>query len=629
MTMSGDGPDFVKWSEQFISQERGRRIVHYYLEDASGDSHLAVVGTERSLRHMLYVVSEKFCQVYGSNKLGLSSLKWRSRREVVDWLGSFLPAKACDSHISKLPKCTLKHDLGVEMEINRCGDTGDHLVENMDDSNRSDIIWSGASWTCGKQLRHYQAFCRNGTTVIVHSFVLVMSEEENRYLAYLEDMYENKKGEKKVKVRWFHQNQEFACAIPAPAPHPSEVFITPFSQVISAECVDDIAVVLTPEHYEKCLDSLSSAAGVRLCFRQYIKNKFKLFDLRTLRGYFNQAILSRMGICDESGKGEAEIGYSPIKEHVGHRRTRFVKVQEKFLAQHFGTEISGLLGHITTCQPAYQNLEYDLLVRRPLSMKFVGPRNWLMPPFEVGEKIEHLCQDSGIRGCWFKCTVLRLSLKKLKVRYDDVQNVDGYGNLEEWVPAFRTAAPDRLGMRCSGRLTIRPCPKCIYLLNNIDLKKGMAVDVQWNDGWWEGIIVELANSRDDNVQVYLPGEDIFLICELKRLRMSKDWVGDQWVDINAKPDILSAASSVSPRTKLASCSVIIKGAESGSSVMSDQEFITAQPNLVEDKQAEARLSCRNSVQLDNESQSNPRKRHREENAQDGCGVGIGIGDAES
>lgn len=65
-----------------------------------------------------------------------------------------------------------------------------------------------------------------------HSFALIMSEEETRYLAYLEDMYEDKKGQKKVKVRWFHQNREFACPIPPPAPHPSEVFITPYSQVI-------------------------------------------------------------------------------------------------------------------------------------------------------------------------------------------------------------------------------------------------------------------------------------------------------------------------------------------------------------------------------------------------------------
>lgn len=86
-------PEFVKWREEFVSQERGSRVVHYYLEDSSGGSHLAVVGTERSLRHMLYVVSEEFYRTYASEKLVVSSLKWRSRREVVDWLASFLSAK--------------------------------------------------------------------------------------------------------------------------------------------------------------------------------------------------------------------------------------------------------------------------------------------------------------------------------------------------------------------------------------------------------------------------------------------------------------------------------------------------------------------------------------------------------
>lgn len=100
MIISESGRDFVKWSERFISQERGHRVVHYYLEDSSGDSYLAVIGTERSLRHMLYVVTEEFCQVY--DKLQLSALKWRSRREVVDWLASFLPAEVCCSHDSSI-----------------------------------------------------------------------------------------------------------------------------------------------------------------------------------------------------------------------------------------------------------------------------------------------------------------------------------------------------------------------------------------------------------------------------------------------------------------------------------------------------------------------------------------------
>jgi hypothetical protein len=55
-----DGPEFVRCREEFLSQEKGSRVVHYYLEDNAGVPRLAVVGKERSLRHMLYVVSEDF-----------------------------------------------------------------------------------------------------------------------------------------------------------------------------------------------------------------------------------------------------------------------------------------------------------------------------------------------------------------------------------------------------------------------------------------------------------------------------------------------------------------------------------------------------------------------------------------
>lgn len=76
-----------------MNQERGRRLVHYYLDDAGGRSYLAVVGTERSLRHMLYVASEEFCQAFGPEKAGVPAIKWRSRREVIDWLSSFIPGR--------------------------------------------------------------------------------------------------------------------------------------------------------------------------------------------------------------------------------------------------------------------------------------------------------------------------------------------------------------------------------------------------------------------------------------------------------------------------------------------------------------------------------------------------------
>lgn len=81
---------FVEWKEQFVSQERGNRVVHYYLKDSTGDSVLAVVGTERSLRHMFYVVAEEFLEICAKEGTFPAGFKWRSRREVVDWLTSTL-----------------------------------------------------------------------------------------------------------------------------------------------------------------------------------------------------------------------------------------------------------------------------------------------------------------------------------------------------------------------------------------------------------------------------------------------------------------------------------------------------------------------------------------------------------
>lgn len=81
---------FVEWKEQFVSQERGNRVVHYYLKDSGGESVLAVVGTERSVRHMCYVAAEEFLEICGKEGCVPAGFKWRSRREVVDWLTSML-----------------------------------------------------------------------------------------------------------------------------------------------------------------------------------------------------------------------------------------------------------------------------------------------------------------------------------------------------------------------------------------------------------------------------------------------------------------------------------------------------------------------------------------------------------
>lgn len=88
--MSGEGRCFVEWKEQFVSLERGNRVVHYFLKDSAGETILAVVGTERSVRHMFYVVADEFVEAFGSQSSIHAGFKWRSRREVVDWLTSMI-----------------------------------------------------------------------------------------------------------------------------------------------------------------------------------------------------------------------------------------------------------------------------------------------------------------------------------------------------------------------------------------------------------------------------------------------------------------------------------------------------------------------------------------------------------
>ncbi|XP_052201341.1 uncharacterized protein LOC127807495 isoform X2 [Diospyros lotus] len=537
--MSSDANLFVEWEEHIISPEKGNRVVHYFLKNVSGDSVLAVIGTEKSIRHMIYVVADEYLQAYGSDGFINTNTKWRARREVVDWLTLMVSkhhppidianVQANDSSQALISQEDPMADVSV-CQIN----LPDTMVARRLKVQNSDIVWSGVAWICSKQLKHYPAFCRKETTIAVHSFVFVMAEESSRYIGYLEDLYEDKKGQKKVKVRWFHHNQEVKGTIVQLNPHPREVFITPHVQVISAECIDGPAIVLTPKHYEKCLATAPHAlsAGIHMCFRQFKSNNVKPFSVSKLRGYSNQAILSTLGfplVSKNRIKNRKSNGQDEAFIHDGHAE----QVAKRNRSCRQKPSING--NQISKNEPTYKKLKIKLSNRELGSFNLVGPEPSSHGYLKVGEKIELLSQDSGIRGCWFRCKIVQASQKCLKVQYVDVLDADGSANLEEWVPAFRVAAPDKLGMRCPGRPTVRPWPS--EDLSDFSLEVGASVDAWWKDGWWEGVIMGVNISGNDNLQVYFSGEDRFLTLQRKNIRTSRDWVGKKWVDIKTKPDI--------------------------------------------------------------------------------------------
>ncbi|TQD76606.1 hypothetical protein C1H46_037854 [Malus baccata] len=80
---------FLRWNEVFVSSDKGRREVHYHLKRSDGSSDLAVVGKEKSLRHMSYHYAHRIRSLFSMSSL----VKLKSRREVIDWLDSVVAGK--------------------------------------------------------------------------------------------------------------------------------------------------------------------------------------------------------------------------------------------------------------------------------------------------------------------------------------------------------------------------------------------------------------------------------------------------------------------------------------------------------------------------------------------------------
>lgn len=184
-------------------------------------------------------------------------------------------------------------------------------------------------------------------------------------------------------------------------------------------------------------------------------------------------------------------------------------------------------------------MKTKLSSKRPMDNNLVVSEPLGPVTSKVDNNIELLCQDSGMR--WFRCKILHSTKKCLRVQYLYVDDVDGAGKLEECVPVAGVANPDKLGIRCAGRRTVRPWPSDDS--SDSKLEVGVAVDACWFDGWWEGVVIGCYPSTATKLQVYLPGESKFLTIARNNVRVSRDWIDNRWVNVKPKADILSFLTS--------------------------------------------------------------------------------------
>ncbi|CAH1429890.1 unnamed protein product [Lactuca virosa] len=436
--------------------------------------------------------------------------------------------RACDFSGEKKPKSSLVIAGAANSKKNKEPESSGLQIqeeeeeEEEEDDENFEIIWSGESSMCTRNLKHYQAFTKNGTTISVYSFVFILAGEGGYHIGYLEDMYENYRQKKMVKVRWFHRSEELSELISNPQPH--ELIITSHCQILSAECIDGLATILTPKHYNQCLAFVTQdfSDGIYMCSKQIKNDKISSFPFSKLRGYYTQIIFSVLNLPIGPNKNNQET--SSKREEEQEQEQEQEEEEEKGKEKGKGKEK----------EEGVQSFKRGVTI--------VDNEVEKTQPFRVGEEIEVLSNDSGIRGCWFRCKILKISEKGLKVLYMDVEDAVGLGNLEEWVLAYKIAAADKMGMRWLGRNSIRPaCP--IMESSDDGFKIGSAVDAWWCDGWWEGVVIGINIRGKNDFQVYFPGENRLHYFEKTNLRASKEWVDNKWIEIKPKPDVVSFLTS--------------------------------------------------------------------------------------
>lgn len=78
--------------------------------------------------------------------------------------------------------------------------------------------------------------------------------------------------------------------------------------------------------------------------------------------------------------------------------------------------------------PTYPKLKIKYPNIEPVGIQLVEPQR--KRSFDVGDNIEVLSNDSGMKGCWFRCKVLQVSQKHMHVQYNDIQDCESLEKLK-------------------------------------------------------------------------------------------------------------------------------------------------------------------------------------------------------
>lgn len=148
--------------------------------------------------------------------------------------------------------------------------------------------------------------------------------------------------------------------------------------------------------------------------------------------------------------------------------------------------------------------------------------NLLNTYFTNGAEIEISSDEEGFRGAWYAGTVIRPIPKKQRSN-----NKEESSKSLRVLVEYKTLMADKKGKRPLKetlsliQLRPRPPPERPRRLNVSE-----EVDAYYNDGWWEGVVMEVLG--DGRYSVFFRGTRDQLEFEESQIRIHREWANGEW-----------------------------------------------------------------------------------------------------